>query len=402
MEQAFAVTGIIVFVFLAWGFSTDRRAFPWRIVLSGMLLQFLVAWAILKTSLGERLFSTANDVITAMISQSDAGAKFLFGDNFTEHFFAFKVLSTIIFFSSLSSLLFHWGFLQKVVAFFALTIRRVMGISGAESLAAAGNIFLGQTEAPLLIRPYIRGMTQSEIMSLMTGGMATIAGGVMAAYVGMGVSAGHLFAASVMSAPAAILFAKVMVPEKERSLTMGGASISVPSEAQNSFDAICQGASEGVKLALNVAGMLIATIAIIALFNLLLGYLTSWMETPLTLEFLLSYLFSPFAVLMGVPMEESLRIGRLLGERTVFNEFVAYAHLSESLKTEALSERATVIATYALCGFANFSSIAIQIGGIGNLVPEKKQDFARFGLRAMVAGTLASFVTAAIAGLMLY
>ena len=285
---------------------------------------------------------------------------------------------------------------------FAKVMMWVMGTSGAESLSASGNIFVGQTEAPLLIRPYVDTMTKSELMAVMTGGFATIAGGVLAAYVGMGVSAGHLIAASVMSAPAALVMAKLMFPETEESLTAGDVKLEVERPWANVIDAAAEGAGAGLKLALNVGAMLLAFIALIAMLNAVLGHVGGWFGFPdLTFELILGWLLRPLAWVMGVPWQEADKVGALLGIKTVVNEFVGYVRLEEMVNAGQLSERSATIATYALCGFSNFSSIAIQIGGIGGIAPERKQDLARLGLRAMVAGSLACFQTATIAGLLI-
>lgn len=394
--------GFVVMMGLAWALSSDRRNIPWRTVISGIVLQLAFALVILKTPGGQAFFLATSDGVKAFLDFSDEGARFVFGDGFEEHFFAFKVLSTIIFFSSFISVLYHIGILQKVVGVFAVVMRRLMGTSGAESLSAAANIFVGQTESPLLIRPYVAGMTRSELMAVMTGGFATVAGGVLAAYVGMGVSAGHLIAASVMSAPAALVMAKLMVPETEQSQTAGAIKIEVERPWANVIDAAAQGAADGLKLALNVAAMLLAFRALIAVGDGGLGVVGEWLGLEgLTLSMILGWLCAPLALLMGVPWEEARIVGSLIGTKTVLNEFIAYAELSTIIEAGALSERSTVIATYALCGFSNFSSIAIQIGGIGSIAPERKGDLARLGLRAMIAGSLACFQTATIAGILL-
>jgi CNT family concentrative nucleoside transporter len=300
------------------------------------------------------------------------------------------------------SVLYHIGLMQKVVEFTAKIMMKVMRTSGAESLSAAANIFVGQTEAPLVVKPFVEKMTRSELMALMTGGMATVAGGVLAAYVGMGVDAGHLLAASVMSAPAALVCAKLMIPETEKSLTEGVVSVDLPKTHANLIDAAASGASEGLSLALNVGAMLLAFIALIAMMNGMLGWIGNLVGFPqLSFEFLISYLFAPFAFLMGVPWDDCLQVGVMLGKKTVVNEFVAYLDLQAAIKSGAISERAITITTYALCGFANFSSIAIQLGGIGGLAPSRRQDLAKLGVQSLIAGTLACFMTACIAGLLI-
>jgi CNT family concentrative nucleoside transporter len=371
-------------------------------VITGTLLQLVFAVIILKTPPGKAFFLWLTDAVTTFLDFGDAGAKFVFGDNFTEHLFAFKVLPTIIFFSSMITILYYLGVLQWIVKIFAKVMVKVMGTSGAESLASAVNVFVGQTEAPLLIRPYVPFLTQSELMAVMTGGFANIAGGVLAAYVSMGVDAGHLIASSVMSAPASLLMAKLMFPETEESQTAGTVRIEVERPWANIIDAAADGASEGLKLALNVAAMLIAFIAVIAFVNALLGKAGALLGYPgFSLEVILGYLFRPLAWVMGVPWKEAGSVGSLLGIKTVINEFVGYARLQEMVHAGMLSERSRTIATYAMCGFANFSSIAIQIGGIGAMAPNRKHDLARLGLKAMIAGALATFQTATIAGMLL-
>jgi CNT family concentrative nucleoside transporter len=397
-----AILGLFVMLGIAWALSTNRKAIRWRTVVAGTALQFVFALLILKTAGGEFVFARATAAVTAFLDFTDAGAAFIFGENFAEHLFAFKVLPTIIFFSSFITVLYYLGLIQWVVKAFARVMMWVMGTSGAESLSASGNIFVGQTEAPLLIRPYVGSMTMSELMAVMTGGFATIAGGVLAAYVAMGVSAGHLIAASVMSAPAALVMAKMMFPETEESLTAGDVKIEVERPWANVIDAAAEGAGAGLKLALNVGAMLLAFIALIAMINALLGNVGGWFGYEgLTLELILGFLLRPLAWVMGVPWAEADQVGALLGIKTVVNEFVGYLRMEEMVVAGELSERSATIATYALCGFSNFSSIAIQIGGIGGIAPERKHDLARLGLRAMIAGSLACFQTATIAGLLI-
>ncbi len=368
----------------------------------GTALQIVFALIILKTEVGRSVFDFVGAGITRFLDFTDAGATFVFGERFKEFYFAFKVLPTIIFFSSFITVLYYFGILQKIVSVFAKVMMKTMGTSGAESLSASANIFVGQTEAPLLIKPYVAAMTKSELMAVMTGGFATVAGGVMAAYVGMGVSAKHLLAASVMSAPAALVMAKLMFPETEKSVTAGKVEIEVERPWANSIDAAASGAADGLKLALNVGAMLIAFVALIAMIDFpitklgqLFGYDT-W-----SLRALLGIVFQPLAWVMGVPWSEAPQVGTLIGIKTAVNEFVGYIEMQKMVGAGELSERAQIIATYALCGFSNFSSIAIQIGGIGSIAPERKSDLARLGLRAMVAGSLACFQTATIAGFLL-
>ena len=441
------VLGMLVLLGLGWLLSVDRSAIPWRVVGWGIGLQLIFALFILKTPVGEAIFATVNDVVIALLGFTIEGARFLFGNLVwnnvpvgvgeaggnaplmptpqtvaqTGAFFAFNVLPTIIFFSSLMTLLYYFGIMQAVVKAFAWVMMRTMRTSGAETLSAAGNIFLGQTEAPLLIKPFVATMTMSELMVVMVGGFATVAGGVMAAYVGMLVFyfpdiAGHLLAASVMSAPAALVFAKIMVPEREEPVTRGTLKVVVEKPDVNAIDAAARGAGEGLMLALNVGAMLLAFIALVALLNALIGLIGDWTrltdllrgagalaaDQRLTLEILLGWLLAPLAWLMGVEWADATTVGSLLGIKTVLNEFVAYLQLSTLLGPDSpLSSRSVIIATYALCGFANFSSIAIQIGGIGGIAPNRRSDLAKLGLRAMVGGTLAAFMTATIAGMLI-
>lgn len=413
-----SLLGILVFIAIAWGISSRRRLFPWRTVLWGLGLQFAFALLILKTSWGARGFNLAGAAIRKLIAFSNEGARFVFGPladdaalgsafSGTSLIFAILVTSTIILVSSLSTLLYHWGVLQKVVHGIAWVMRKAMRTSGSESLSAAANIFMGQTEAPLLIRPYIPTMTRSELLCMMVGGMATIAGGVAAVYAKMGTDAGHpeiaghLLTASVLNAPAALLISKVMLPETEVSETAGVAPKDPPRTTINSVEALCRGASEGITLSINVLAMLIAFVAVVAIANFLIGLpqQSLGIANPVTLQEMLGWINAPFAWLMGVPATDCVKIGQVLGERIVLNEFIGYLSLTSS--TMQISERSFTIATYALCGFANFSSIAIQVGGIGSLTPERRGDLARFGVRAMVGGLLATYLTASIAGLLL-
>ncbi|MBW4679560.1 MAG: NupC/NupG family nucleoside CNT transporter [Microcoleus vaginatus WJT46-NPBG5] len=402
MERAISLLGLVFFVGLSYAFSINRQAVRWRPVLWGIALQLIFALLILKTSAGFAVFKFLGDVVSQFLNFSDAGAKFVFGDNFADHFIAFKVLPTIIFFSSFITLLYHYGILQRVVQWVAWGMMRTMGTSGAESLSCAANIFVGQTEAPLLIQPYVPFLTQSELYAVMTGGFATIAGGVMAAYISFGVPAEHLIAASVMSAPAALAVSKLFYPETEKSLTAGTVQVKVEQVYANAVDAAASGAREGGKLALNVGAMLIAFLGLLAMLNAVLGWLGGWVGLPqLSLELILSYLMWPIAWLMGIPIADCAQVGILLGKKTILNEFIAYLDLKALVEKKAISERAVIIATYALCGFSNIGSIAIQIGGIGGMVPERQPDVARLGFRAMIAGSIACFMTACIAGMLL-
>ncbi len=400
MDRLISLLGLFVMFLLAWLLSNNKRQLKPRIIVGGLFLQFLFAIIILRTEPGLKFFEWANYIFTTILSISDQGAMFIFGEDFKEHYFAFKVLPVIIFMSSLSYLLFYWGILQRFIALLAKLMDKVMDLSGTESLVASANVFIGQTEAPLLVKPYLKTMTRTEIMTMMTSGMATVAGSVLAAFVDFGISAGHLLAASIMSAPAAIMYARIIYPETEHSFTKGKIDINVEIEDVNAFDAACHGASEGLKLALNVGAMLIAFIALTGLLNLILQHVGGVFGWSITIEEIFGYIFSPLAWVMGVPWQDSFAVGQLLGKKMVINEFVAYSDLANMVKDGELSKRAETIATYALCGFANFSSIAIQIGGIGALEPGRRKDFAQIALKAMLGGTLAAYSTACVAGLL--
>jgi concentrative nucleoside transporter, CNT family len=410
-----SLLGLAAFIGIAWTMSNNRRRFPWRTVLSGLALQFAFALLILKTSAGLAIFGAVQGAVKRLGDFSDEGAAMAFGPlakgevlgqafgSGNAYVFAVSITATIILISALSALLYHWGILQRIVQAMAWVMRSVMGTSGSESLAAASNIFLGQTEAALLVKPYIPRMTASEIMALMTAGMATIATGVMVVYPKLGLDAGHILTASVLSAPAALLVSKIMFPEVERSETAAGAPMKVEKTDANSLDSLCRGTSEGVLLAINVMGMLIAFVAVVALGNAVFGAAQGWLgiapEKQFTLQILLGYLNAPFAWLMGVPWKDCTLVGQALGERIVLNEFIGYISLGR--QKELLDPRSLTIATYALCGFANFASIAIQIGGIGAMAPTRRGDLARLGVRAMIAGLLACYITATVAGILI-
>lgn len=412
-----AVLGLIAFLGLAWAISANRKRFPWRTVLWGLGLQFTFAILILKTAPGRAVFDFTGAAIRKLADFATEGNKFVFGplangEVLSQAFgpqnglvLGILIMGTIIVVAMLSSLFYHWGMLQRIVHAMAWVMRKAMGTSGAETLSAAANIFMGQTEAPLLIKPYIPRMTRSELLCMMTGGMATIAGGVAAVYAAFGAQAGHpevaghLLTASVLNAPAALLISKILVPETEVSETAGGEVKDPPRTTVNSVDALCRGAGDGMMLAINVIAMLIAFIALVALVNFLL----SWPQqqfgvpTPVTLQVILGWLNAPFAWLMGVPAHDCGTIGSVLGQRIVLSEFIGYT----SLNKVTVDIRSYTIATYALCGFANVASIAIQVGGIGSLAPERRSDMARLGVRAMIGGLLATYLTATIAGILL-
>lgn len=411
-HRAVAALGLLVMVFCAWLMSSHRRKFPWRVVLGGLATQLIVAIVILKTKSGHRLFQNLGDGFNTLMNFVDTGCRLVFGDHFGDFYFAFRVLPTIIFFSSLMAVLYHLGVMQFVVRQLAFLLRYTLGTSGAESLSAAANVFVGQTEAPFAVRPYLLKMTQSELMTVMTGGFATVAGGVLAVYIGFGIDAAHLITASFISAPAGLLIAKVMLPETETPVTAGQGTSSVPRETTNVVEAATLGASEGLRLALNVAAMLIAFTALIALFDALLGWASMTImnnvmmmerEQGLSLAEISGYLFYPLAWLMGIAADDCFSAGQLLGLKVVANELLAYQELSSWMKADApiISDRTAVILTYALCGFSNFAAIGIQVGGIGGLCPERRADLARLGLRAMTGGMLACCMTACVAGMVI-
>lgn len=396
--------GLCVMLALALAMSENRRRISLRLVLAGVGLQFVFAVLVLRTWAGEALFQGARLAFDQILKASDAGASTLFGkltsDSAFEALIAFRVLPIVIFFSAFAGILYHLGVTQLVVRALARVMQKVMDTSGAESLACALFVFLG-IEATTAIAVYIRRMTRSELFTLMTGFMATIAGSVMGTYVSFGADAGHLLTASVMSAPAAIVIAKIMIPETEESLTRGHVRFAPPREAVNLIDAAARGAGVGLHLALNIGAMLIAFIGLVALVNLALGAATGWfLAEPLTLERVFGYAFSPLALVMGVPWGDALQVGQLLGTRTVLNEFIAYQQMGELAKAGALSPRAVLIASYALCGFANFGSVAIVIGGLGAIDRDRISLVARLGIRSMVSGMLACFMTACIAGML--
>jgi CNT family concentrative nucleoside transporter len=421
MSQFSGILGILFMMAVCWLISENRNAIPWKTVIIATFMQLILGIAIAGIpALGfsgplSGFFSAANDAIIATLGFVDRGSAFVFGpltqpEKIGDYIIAFKVLPSIIFFASLMAVLYHFGIMQKIVNALAWIMRRYLGISGAESLSTAGNIFLGQTEAPLLVKPYIENMSRSEIMCVMVGGFANVAGGVLAAYVGMLAGlipdiAGHLLTVSVMSAPATIVFSKILVPESDRRVNDQAVSLKGPSIYTNGIDAAAQGALEGTQLAITVGGMLIAFIALMALGNGALGWvsqvsgLTAKLGFPLTLEWIFGWIFSPFAWLLGVSSEHMHFAGQLLGKKLILNEFVAYLDLAKN--GAQLDKRSALILSYALCGFANFGSIAIQIGGIGGIAPAKKGELASLGLKAMFAGLFASAMCGAIMGLLL-
>ena len=421
--------GIIVLLGILLLLSNDRRAIKPRVIFWGFALQIVFALLILRTRIGFAIFDRIGKGISKLLAFSDEGARFVFGRladptyieaiarnmpdaaNFINRYsivFAFKILPTIIFVASLFAILYYLGIMQRVVYAMAVVMARTMRTSGAESLSTAANVFMGQTEAPLVVAPYVKNMTMSELMTVMTSGMAHISGGVMAAYIGLGIDPVFLLTASVMTAPASMMVAKIMYPEKEKPETLGVVRMEMERTDVNVIDAAARGASDGVRLAINVAAMLIAFIALIALINAVLGLIGSVtginqaLGRPFNLEFILGAIFAPLTFLMGVPWKDAMAVGNLLGTKLVLNEFVAYLKLSPlgGNVQGMLEPRSILIATYALCGFANFSSIGIQIGGIGSLAPNRRSDLARLGFRALIGGFIATCLTATLAGIL--
>lgn len=417
------IMGLAFLLGLAWLFSSDRKSIDWNLVWKGVVMQIVIALLVLKAPFVESIFTYISQGFVTLIGYTNEGINFVFGDFASGKIqpplitFAFKVLPTIIFFSALMSLLYYWGVLQKIVFVFAWVMKKFMRLSGAESLAAAGNVFLGQTEAPLLVKPYLLGMTKSEIMCLMTGGMATIAGGVLASYIGyLGGDdpeaqvyfAKHLLTASVISAPAAIVAAKILVPEKEK--INEDLKISKDKIGTNALEAISNGTTDGLKLAVNVGAMLIVFISLVALANGILGWvgnlggINDWIASnteydDLSFEFLLGYACAPIVWILGVDSVDMVHVGELLGQKTILNEFYAYGTLGEKNAAGLLNDKSVVMATYMLCGFANIASIGIQIGGIGALIPSRKGLLSQLGVKALIGGTIACLLTAVVVGM---
>lgn len=439
--------GMVFILALALAFSNNRKAVNWRLVGTGLLIQLTLAIFILKGSamaeffapLGwpKLFFSFVSSFFVVVLDFTTEGAAFVFGDlakgpgleGSLGFFFAFQVLPTIVFFASLTTILYHYGILQAVVKFMASGMRRLMGTSGAESLSVVANIFVGQTEAPLVVKPYVGRMTPSELMAVMTGGMATIAGGIMAAYIqmlgdsyaqshgltlemGRQLFAEQLLGASLMAAPAALVIAKILYPETNTPETMGEVKVNIEKTDANGIDAASSGAADGLRLALNVGAMLIAFIALLALINSFLGWIGGVPQSVgalmgldigvlnITIQTILGYVFAPVAFIIGIPWQDAFNVGSMLGTKIVLTEFIAYIELSQLVLAQELQEKTIFMATFALCGFANLASIAIQIGGIGGIAPNRKAELAKFGVKAVFAGTLANLMTATLAGVL--
>ncbi|MBD9367221.1 nucleoside transporter C-terminal domain-containing protein [Xanthomonas sp. XNM01] len=419
----FGLFGLAVLIGIVWLFSNNKRRVDWKLVATGLTLQIAFAALVLLVPGGREVFDALGHGFVHILSFVNAGSTFIFGDLMDTSkygfIFAFQVLPTIIFFAALMGVMYHLNIMQAVVRVMALAITKVMRVSGAETTSVCASVFIGQTEAPLTVRPYIPKMTESELITMMIGGMAHIAGGVLAAYVGMlgggdpeqqAFYAKHLLAASIMAAPATLVVAKILIPETGEPLTRGTVKMEVEKNTANIIDAAAAGAGDGLRLALNIGAMLLAFIALIAMVNWPLTWigevtgLQAAIGRPTDLATIFGYVLAPIAWVIGVPWADATTVGSLIGQKVVINEFVAYLQLADIVNGRvagmSLSEEGRLIATYALCGFANFSSIAIQIGGIGGLAPERRQDLARFGLRAVLGGSIATLMTATIAGVL--
>ncbi|MGY1408603.1 NupC/NupG family nucleoside CNT transporter [Luteimonas sp. A611] len=424
LRVGFGLFGLAVLIGLVWLFSNNKRRVDWPLVGTGIALQIAFAALVLLVPGGRDVFDWLGHGFVRLLGFVNAGSEFIFGSLMNVEtygfIFAFQVLPTIIFFAALMSVLYHLGVMQYVVRIMALAITRVMRVSGAETTSVCASVFIGQTEAPLTVRPYISRMTESELITMMIGGMAHIAGGVLAAYVGMlgggdpveqAFYAKHLLAASIMAAPATLVIAKILIPETGEPLTRGTVKMEVEKTTSNVIDAAAAGAGDGLRLALNIGAMLLAFIALIAMINAPLTWLgditglQAAIGRPLDLATIFGWVLAPIAWLIGVPWQDAGVVGSLIGQKVVINEFVAYLQLADIVNGRVdgvvLSDQGRLIATYALCGFANFSSIAIQIGGIGGLAPDRRKDLARFGLRAVLGGTVATLMTATIAGVLI-
>lgn len=427
MERFMGLFGVICILGLAFALSNNRKAINKRLVFTGLGLQLLLAVFILKVPLGQQIFGALGAGVVQLLDYSNKGAEFVFGilvkpETLNAVFgpgsgfiFALKVTPTIIFVSVLVSVAYHIGLMQRVVAIIAKGVYYLMGVSGSEALSNVASAFVGQVEAQIMIKPYVAGMTNSELLASMAGSMACIAGGVMAVYISMGVPAPYLIAASLMAAPAALVIAKIVYPETEESETKGEVKLEIKKENANLVDAIAHGASDGMRVSINVIAMLIGFIAVIAMVDAFLGAVGGFCVNnfgwslagiginlaTLSLKDILGIIFAGFAFVMGVPSQDITRVGALLGTKFVINEFVAYSDMSGMIAKSVLSPKALVIASFALCGFANLSSIAIQIGGIGELAPSRRTDLAKLGIRALICGTLASYLSATIAGMLM-
>jgi concentrative nucleoside transporter, CNT family len=438
MRIGFGLFGLAVLIGIAWAFSNNKKAVDWRLVGTGVALQIAFAAFVLMTGWGSAIFESLGSVFVKLIGFTNEGSKMILG-GFADQdkygfVFIFHALPTVIFFAAFMAVLYHLGVMQWIVKIMAMAITKVMKVSGAETTSVCASVFIGQTEAPLTVRPYINKMTDSELLTMMIGGMAHIAGGVMAVYIGMlagtdvmqqQIYAKHFLAASIMAAPATLLIAKILIPETGTPLTGGKVTVHVERESKNIIDAAAGGASDGMRLAINIAAMLLAFVALIAMLNSIIGWVGDWhipgyqslnmllndgamgeaQTVKLNLGLILGYVLAPIAWVIGIEWNDAVIAGGLIGQKVVLNEFIAYLQLSQTPVGDGvgqISENTRLILTYALCGFANFASIAIQIGGIGGLAPERRSDLARFGLRAVLGGSIATLMTATIAGVLIH
>lgn len=425
LEKFQGVFGIVLILGIAIGLSNNRKAIDWRLVGSGLGIQLILALFILKVPIGKTIFEVLGHLIEKVLSYSNQGAEFVFGSLVkkelmekafgpgNDFIFFFKIVPTIIYVAVLVNIAYHLGIMQKVIAIVAKIVHKLMNVSGSEALSNVSSIFVGQVEAQIMIKPYLKGMTKSELLASMAGSMACIAGGVMAVYIALGVKAEYLLAASLMAAPGALVISKIVWPETEKSETKGVVKLEIKKQHSNLLDAIAHGSSDGLKIGLNVLAMLIGFIALIYLCDAILGSFGRFLVfslgmphdvlgvkwTGLSLDYILGSFFSIFAWAMGVTSTETLTVGMLMGKKMVINEFVAYLNFSDIMKVNPLSNKSEIIASFALCGFANFSSIAIQVGGIGELAPERRTDLAKLGVKALICGTLASYLSATLAGI---
>ncbi|MGB3405322.1 MAG: NupC/NupG family nucleoside CNT transporter [Microcoleaceae cyanobacterium] len=402
MERLISLIGILVFIGIGYLISANRQAVKWRPVLWGIALQLIIAVIILRIPLAYNMISLIGEAVTTFLAFSDVGAQFVFGVDYEQHLFAFKILPIIIFFSAFVSILYYLGLLQQIVKVVAWIMQKTTQTSGAESLSNAANIFVGMTEAPLLVKPFISEMTLSELNTVMTGGLATIAGSVLAAYISFGMPAQDLITASVMAAPCALGMSKLLYPETEKPETAGILQLNVEKTAINVVDAAAAGAIEGAKLAVNIAAIIIAFLGLIAFFNGILSTVGGWFGySELSLDLILGILLYPIAILTGVPLTDASPVAALIGKKIILNEFIAYIDLGELIRNNALSERGVKIATFALCSFANIGSVGIQIGGLSGIAPQRRSQLAQLGIRALMGAILTNLIVAATAGLLM-
>ncbi len=425
MDRFSGILGIFVILSIAFLMSNNKKKINWHTIISGLVLQIALALFILKTSIGQYIFHQIGVCINKLLEFSNFGGDFVFGvltktnlihnkvfGTFGDYLFALTLIPTIIFVACLVNIAYHYGIMQHLISFIAKIVYKLMKVSGVEALSNVSSAFVGQVEAQLMIKPYVPTMTMSELLASMTGSMACIAGGVMAVYIGMGVPAEYLLTASIMAAPGALVISKLVYPEDKQSLTQGEINLEVKKTHVNVIDAIAHGASDGMRIAINVIAMLIGFIALIAMIDAIIGKCGIWISNltgittvlgldlhSISLKSILGLLFSAFAFVMGVPWSEAINVGSLMGTKLVTNEFVAYTDLIPMMKSGVLSAKSVIIASFALCGFANFGSVAIQLGGIGEIAPNRKEDLAKLGIKALICGTLASYLSATIAGI---